>query len=813
MKTTVFILTLWFFISPLKFFAQSHHWVRTNPGGGGAFSTIGAGPTGIIIAASDLSGAYISTDGGQSWEVIGAARGLTETHVSAIGFHRTNGAILYLGTENGIFRSDDGGNTFIQVLNSGYITDIQFGSDSTHIGYAAYHPNYDSNNGVIYKTVDNGLSWQQVSSNLPDGIRILKIVINPLDVNTVYILTGMGRFACGPADVFKSTDGGVTWINLTSALPEILDVAIDENDPETVYITTMNSDCDAEYYWKDLLGNLYKSTDGGMHWNSPLSDYTGVIWLDPENPNVIRLIDPREPYPWNPRSGTFTSTDGGITFTKTGDVNDWDTFFNGDVYWCYGISPNGICKTLGQDLSDPATHYWATSQWLFKTTDYGNTFENIFTEEIRPGFWKSRGVDNVNMMDIAISKADPNIIYLAYFDMGIWRSLDGGNSWQSCNDSVFSGNWEGHGGNCATVLADPDRPNVVWASQSENQNGEAPTYLLKNTNTGDKNSWIRSDNGLPDQEIMGLSLDVHSDINNRTLYVTALKDVYKSVDDGNTWTKVFDCNGCRFTAVDYFNGNIVYAGGENGVWRSMDGGLSWVDISDPEMRSTNGAEFWDWDYQGVFDIKTDPNNPNYVYVVAHGPGKGLFKSTDNGATWTKILTDDFLRKVAIVPENSNILYATSSSAFQSGGYDENSRGVLFSVDGGQTWSMENQGMVYPFALAIDVDNTAHPTVFVGSPGTGFQKAIVPLPLSVSDHQVSTNKVLMYPNPANNTLILEGNKWALKQVKLFNILGEQVTSSVKILNLSDNELKINLSGLPSGIYIIRTNTSISKIIKR
>ncbi len=788
-----------FFVGILM--AQPHHWQRTNPGGGGAFNTVGASSSGIIIVGSDLSGAYRSTDGGENWDVIGAAQGLTETHISGLGFHPQNGNLLFIGTENGIFRSTDGGKTVHKVLSSGYITDIVFSSVADSIGYAAVHPAYDVARGSIYRSNDTGENWQLVSTNLPDSLHILKLVLHPADANTIFMLTGAGRFVCGPAEVYRSTDGGTTWVLLTHQLPPILDLAIGSAPPYPLFVTTMHASCQAPYYWTDLEGNFYRSTDNGNTWVQ-LSAYTGIILPDPNQNNIIRLIDPREPYPWNDRAGTFTSYDGGVTFTLTGEVTQWDTFYNHSTYWSYGSSFNGICKTIGRDFSNPNHFFWVTTQWAFQSLDSGKTFQNMFTREVTPGFWQSRGLDNVNTQVIAISPANPDVVYVGYFDLGIWRSVDGGVSWQSCNDSLYTGSWDGHGGNCATMVLDPERPNVIWASQSEYQNGEFPTYLLKSTQGGVPGSWEPADDGLPREQIMGLSLDSHSPAGQRTLYVTAQRDVYKSTDDGSTWQKVLDCNGCRFTAVDAVNPQLIYAGGERGIFVSRDGGNTWQDVSLPEMRSTGGSDYWDWDYEGIFDIQSDPNQENTVYVVVHGEGKGLYKSTNGGTTWEKILTNNFLRKVAIVPANSRFLYATSSSAFQAGGYDPRSDGILFSTDGGINWRRQNQGMAYPFAFAVAVDFSDHPTVFVGVPGTGVQRSPVPDVVAIEHHEPFTYPLQVFPNPARQSLWVRLPNPTATTLRLFNVLGEEWTSRMPIINTSPTAVQLDLTHLPNGVYFLK-----------
>ncbi len=779
--------------------AQQHQWQRTNPGGGGAFSTAGASPAGIIVAASDLSGAYLSHDGGQSWRVAGAAHGLTETHVSAVGFHRINGQWLFVGTEAGIFRSTDGGYHWTQVLFSGYITAIAFGTDQPQIGYAAWHPEYDALGGQIFRTDNGGLSWQLVSVDLPGDLRILKIVVDPEDAATLYLLSGMGRFACGPAQLYRSTDSGAHWTLLGEDLGEVLDFALDPLDPDRMWLTTMHADCDYIWYWTDLEGDLYLSEDGGDQWTWQ-SDYTGVLWPDRVQKNKLRLIDPREPWPWNPRAGTFTSTDGGQTFVKTGAIEDWDTFYNGDPYWCYGASFNGICKTLGEDLSDQNSMYWATSQWVFGTFDGGTTFHNLFTDELNSGFWRSRGLDNVNMLDVAISPADPQRIYLAFFDMGIWRSLDGGLSWQSCNDPVYSGSWEGHGGNCATILADPVRAQVVWASQSENQDGAYPTRLLKSTAGGVPASWTAADMGLPHEQIMGLSLDAQSPVTQRTLFVTAARDVYRSTDDGQSWSLVFDCGGCRFTAVDPFQGQRVYAAGEHGVFRSLDGGNTWHATGLPAMSAAPGADFWDWDYAGVFDLLADPAVPGRVYVVVFGEGGGLYRSEDGGDSWSKLLEDDFLRKVAVVPDYPEWIYATSSSAFDAGGYDPASAGVWFSNDGGQSWTQQNEGMAWPFALAVDVSDGPEPYVMVGAPGTGFQKAQVPMAVTASESPKAA-KLQVLGNPSAGVVWLVVPRPVRQLPQVWDVAGHMLGHQVPMTLWADGRIRLDLSGLPKGVFLV------------
>ena len=108
-RPVVFLFMLLVFCS---FQAMGGDWSRINPGGGGAFTAVGVGPTGTVVVGSDLGGAYISQDEGGSWNVIGSARGMTMTHVQSVAMDPADAGVILLGGEYGIFRSSNAGSSF-----------------------------------------------------------------------------------------------------------------------------------------------------------------------------------------------------------------------------------------------------------------------------------------------------------------------------------------------------------------------------------------------------------------------------------------------------------------------------------------------------------------------------------------------------------------------------------------------------------------------------------------------------------------------------------------------------------------------------
>jgi photosystem II stability/assembly factor-like uncharacterized protein len=691
--------------------ASAGPWVDANPGAGGAFVAIGAGPTGIILCGSDLGGAYRSLDRGQSWDAIGSSRGLDAAHVSAVGFDPADARIVYLGSEWGVFRSGDGGDHFQLVSPASYIAAVVPAPSNPSIVYAPYHPGYASTQSGLYKSIDRGLTWTDVATNLPDGLRITRLVVHPTDPGILYLVSGTDLFITNALpSAWKSTDGGATWTRIGGSLGNIWDLSQDPSVPQTLYVTVYTGVPRSS--WS---GSVWKSTDGGATWTQK-GTHTGCVRVKRDQPQTIWTIDPDRDS-GDPESGCWISTDGGDTWARRSAMTGWDSGWQ-SLDWAYGGSGYGMAKVLGQDLSDPNVLFWTHWQFVFGSFDGGGRFENLFTRQVSPGCWISRGIENVAVTAVAISETDPSQMFTGYFDIGLWRSLDGGASWQSCNASAFTGAWNGHGGCSASIVPDPARAGVVFATMGE----EAQlATVVKSTSGGAASGWTAANGGLPSGFVYGLSLDRTSPSTQRTLFVTSGGDVYRSTNDGATWASVLAGSSCRVTAVDRFDGRLVYAGGEGGLWRSTAGGTagSWTQVGPSVFSGTNpdGLEQVKW--EGIHAITPDPIVPGRVYVAAHGAGRGIYRSNDQGASWISLRAGSYFRGVAVDPTNASVLYATSSKAYKAGGSPAGSDGVLRSTDGGQTWTSLNDGLAWPFAGPIAIDPSNPSKVIVGSPGTGF----------------------------------------------------------------------------------------------
>jgi photosystem II stability/assembly factor-like uncharacterized protein len=301
-------------------------------------------------------------------------------------------------------------------------------------------------------------------------------------------------------------------------------------------------------------------------------------------------------------------------------------------------------------------------------SDSASGYKGPFTNDVFSGI-KARNigpaVTSGRIMSIAVHPTNHAIIYVGSASGGVWKTVNGGASWQPLFDSQgsFSIGW---------VTLDPKNPNVVWVGTGEGNSQRSVAY-------GD--------------------------------------GVYKSEDGGKTWKNMGLKNSEHISriVIDPKNSNIVYVaaqgplwapGGDRGLYKTTDGGKTWEQI----LKIGENT--------GVSDVVLDPRNPDIVIASSYqrrrhqwtlidgGPESGVHRSTDGGKTWTKLsgFGGDELGRIglAVSPANPDVVYALAEAA--------NNKGAIYrSNDDGVTWEKRsdyNQGSMYYgsiFADPFDVD--------------------------------------------------------------------------------------------------------------
>lgn len=273
-------------------------------------------------------------------------------------------------------------------------------------------------------------------------------------------------------------------------------------------------------------------------------------------------------------------------------------------------------------------------------TDSNAAFNALSYRELGP----ARGGRSVA---VAGSTARPFEYWMGTTGGGVWKTTDGGITWNPATDNYF-------GGTIGAVAVAESNPDIVYVGGGE-------THIRGNTSHGD--------------------------------------GLWKTTDGGKTWA-LMGLKETRHIArvrVHPTNPDIVYVGAlghafgpnpERGVFKSTDGGRSWAKIL---FRN---------DSTGISDLIMDPNDPNTLYAAfwhayrtpwmlnSGGPGGGLFKSTDGGATWREITRNAGLPRgvwgkvgVAVSPANSKRVWAI---------IENDSGGVYRSDDAGETWEWINR---------------------------------------------------------------------------------------------------------------------------
>jgi hypothetical protein len=455
-------------------------------------------------------------------------------------------------------------------------------------------------------------------------------------------------------------------------------------------------------------GGVWKTTDGGASWyptmRLELSMAIGAVAVAPSSPNVVYAATGEDTPGWAPSFpgvGVYKTTDGGA---------DWDL-----------TSPisSTRCTRVLVHPANPNILYVAGDSGLHKSTDGGATWTTVL---------------NGHASDALLDPNTPNTLYVAIWGSGVFKSIDAGTTWVQLTNGLLTGSaadWiklaMGLGGTDGTayLLAKMGADSGLIFESSDA--GATWTQLPGTHHPVAYNEWTSviavspanqdvifaggvgysrsTDGGTTFTSIGGTHSDHHQIVfdpgNSNVLFMATDGGVYRSADNGATWTvQSAGLVATQLYSLGVSQTNPLLLGGgtqDQGVIRST-GATAWADtgagneggffIVDPNdadnvyvtpwsgnlRRSTDGAVTWTTILNGlgtpaptVEHLAIRPGDSNQLLCAA---GATVFRSTDQGTTWSGVLTPTASpRQVAFAPSNSAIAYTATSTGqvYRTGG--------------------------------------------------------------------------------------------------------------------------------------------------
>jgi photosystem II stability/assembly factor-like uncharacterized protein len=583
--------------------------------------------------------------------------------------------IYIAAASGGVWKTSDGGSTWTPL------TDDQMTLSMGAIALAPGNPNViyagtgEANNagssygrGILVST-DGGASWTLTGNSVFDRLAISQIAVDPTDPNTAYAAVSdfdkNGRPFAGGTGIYKTTNGGTTWTNLTSSI-DTFDpysaVVIDPNNHNTVYMAI-----------GDVFGNpygtggngVYKSTDGGTSWTKlggglPTdANAIGRITLAiaPSNSQVLYVSMSGTGHTGSSSSGTLfkmmRSDDGGSTWNDlTGGTPNYMAF-QGDYDTTLIVDPANPAVVYAGGAAGPA---FGELPALIRSTDSGATWSGL---------------------DLTTGAVTPHADHHGIAFDANGRLLDGDDGGIFRLDSPSPVQWSDLNGNLSTIQfvgigLSPTNPQVAIGGSQDNG------IALYNGNP----IWAQTDGG-------DGGFAKFSPTNPNRVYHQAPPGSFgdgffrRSDDGGHTWVNktsslVADQNNQNFYApfvVDPGNGDRVLYGTDR-IWETTNGGDAWAAIS-PVLVGTSTY---------VDAIGVAASDANTVYASFGGQfanSSKIFVTTNHGTSWVEHDLPSGTGRVAdleVDPANAQVAYAVVAQ-FTGGG-----KHVYRTADGGVTWT-------------------------------------------------------------------------------------------------------------------------------
>jgi photosystem II stability/assembly factor-like uncharacterized protein len=598
----------------------------------------------------DLSvgdGIYKSTDAGKTWMHLGLPDG---QQIPQLAVDPKNADRMFVAVaghpygpneERGVYRSIDGGKTFEKVLyrdeNVGG-SDVQIDPNNPQVVYAALWESregpwengvFNGNGGGIFKSVDGGKTWRQLTKGLPDNIVQANLAIAPSAPKTLFAAVRTKTIG----KLYRSDDGGETWrgttddpragLGIGGGGGDVPVVRFDPKNPQIVYSTSIV---------------CWKSTDGGKTWDgwrgAPGGDDYQNIWINPNNPDIILL-----------------GSDQGAIVTVNGGKS-WSSWYNQSTAQLYHVSADnafpyrlysgqqesgsvGIksrgdegeitfrdwkpvaAEEYGYVVADPLDPDIIIGGRLTRFDRHTGQAQNILPVPVQTEDFRM-----LRTQPVVFSPFDPHLLFFA--GNTLWQTRDRGDQWEKISPDLSRPNYEltaSIGKYKEEVTKQAHRRGVIYTV--------APSPLDANR------IWCGTDDGL----------------------------IHLTTDGGKTWTNVTPAGVSAWQKISlieggHFDSNTAYAAVNTmriddlrpHIFATHDSGKTWTEIA-------NGIPAG----QIVNAIREDPERKGLLFA---GAEKGVYVSFDNGANWESLRLNLPATSVRdLIIKNDDLIVGTHGRGF------------------------------------------------------------------------------------------------------------------------------------------------------
>ncbi len=612
---------------------------------------LGMGEADIRGNLSHGDGVYKSVDAGKTWAHVG----LEDTrHIGRIMVDPRDEDVVYVAAlghvfgpnaQRGVFRSEDGGETWERVLyvndRTGAI-DLAIDPSNPRVVFAAMwqvhrRPWELSSGGEgsgLWRSRDGGETWEELTAGLPEGIKgKIGVTVSPVQRDRVWAL-----IEADEGGVFRSEDGGDTWrrVNKERKLRQrawyYTHIYADTREADTVYVLNVR---------------FHKSTDGGRTFESIRVPHVDNhdLWIDPnDNRRMINANDGGANVTfdggatWSPQSNQTTAqfyrvtVDNGFPYRVYGAQQDNSTIsvssqarplrWERDAYAVGG----GESGYIAVDPRDPDIVYAGSYMGYLTRYDHetGKTRNIMVWPENTIGWGAKDAKYRFQWtFPIVISPHDPDRLYVGA--NVIFQSLDGGATWEPISPDLTTDDETKQGSSggpltkdntgveyyCTvfTIAESPRREGMIWAGSDDG--------LVHLTMDGGQTWTDVTPSGMGDWPLVSLVEASPHDPDKAYLAVTRYKMddftpyIYKTEDAGRSWTPITSGIASdafvRSIREDPVREGLLFAATELGMYVSMDDGASWeplqrnlpvVPVTDVVVKdddvviATQGRSFW-----------------------------------------------------------------------------------------------------------------------------------------------------------------------------------------------------------------------------